>query len=237
MRSIFLAIPTLSGHCASGTEAAIGFFEMEASSFGWKFEQFRWTQDSLIAHARNVCVAKFMASDATDMVCLDSDVACGPGVLTRLMMRDEEMVAALYRVKNPVERYATVPPDGGFKRQANGLMEAKDIPFGMVRIKRSVIEKLHAAYPDDWFYANTEDRIKCHALFNTEIRDRLFWGEDYYFCRKWREIGGKVYIDPDIRLAHINGSGEAFAGSFSDFLDKHAEIEKNNVVTLAAEAA
>lgn len=245
MKRVFLAIPTLSGKCLPGTEQAIVFFELEAASMGWEFTQFRWAQDSLIAHARNVCVAKFMESDATDMFFLDSDVACGPGVFTRLMTHREELVAGVYRVKNDEERYPVIPLDGGASQDMEtGLLEVKDIPFGLVRIRRSVIEKMIAADPDGWFYANNAERIKCPALFNTEIRDHVFRGEDYYFCRKWRDLGGRIYVDPELMLAHVNGDGKAFSGSFAEFLRKQGSIAtiaapqpSAEVVTLSAEAA
>jgi hypothetical protein len=219
MKRIFLAIPTLSGKCLPGTEQAIQFFEMECASVGWTLTQLRWAQDSLIAHARNVCVAKFMETDCTDMVFLDSDVACGPGVFTRLLSHQVDMVAGVYRVKSDEERYPVAGLDEGSTQDTEtGLWEVKHVPFGLVRMRRSVIEKMQAAWPDDWFHANCADQIKCHALFNTEIRDRQFHGEDFYFCRKWREIGGRIYVDPEFMLAHVNGDGKAFSGSFAQWL-------------------
>jgi len=226
LKSIFLAIPTLTGKCLPGTEASVNMMAMEAESVGWKLTQFRWAQDSLIAHARNVCVAKFMESDCTDMLFLDSDVACGPGVFSRLMTHDADVVAGVYRVKSDEERYPVVPIEGGAVQDtATGLLEVKDIPFGLVRIRREVIEKMTAAEPENWFYANNAERMKCQALFNTEIRDHVFWGEDYYFCRKWRAMGGKIYVDPEFRLAHVNGDGKSFAGSFAEWLRKRGDVD------------
>lgn len=220
MRRVFLAIPTLTGKCLPGTESAIQMMAMEAESVGWKFTQFRWSQDSLIAHARNVLIAKFMESDATDMFCLDADVVCGPGAFTRLLSHDADVVAAIYRAKVDEIRFPVVPLEGGATQDPRtGLLEVKDIPFGFVRIRREAIQRMIDAEPDNWFHANNAERTICHALFNTEIRDRLFWGEDYYFCRKWRELGGKIYVDPEIRLAHVNGDGRAFSGSFAEYLE------------------
>jgi hypothetical protein len=31
-------------------------------------------------------------------------------------------------------------------------------------------------------------------------------GEDYNFCRKWVEVGGSCWIDPDIRVRHYTGN-------------------------------
>lgn len=218
MRSVFLAIPTISGKCLPATETSIAYMEMEAASCGWGFSKFLWAQDSLIAHARNVCVAKFMESDATDMFFLDSDVACGPGAFTRLVSHHEDFVCAVYRTKGDEVRYPVVPLPEPRTQDATGLLEVKDVPFGFARIKRACIEKMIEAYPEDWFNSNTKERMKCFALFNTEIRDHTFWGEDYYFCRRWREIGGRVFCDPNIRLAHVNSDGKAFSGSFAESL-------------------
>lgn len=223
MKRIFLAIPTLTGKCLQATETSIEFFKMEAESCGWQVTEYRWAQDSLISHARNVLVAKFMEHDCTDMLFLDSDVACGPGVFSRLMTHEPEIVAGVYRVKHDEERYPVAPLDeGAMQDPVTGLLEVKHIPFGLVRIRRSAIEKMIAAEPDNWFYANNPERTKCHALFNTEISNRTFWGEDFYFCNKWRAIGGRVYVDPEFRLAHVNSSGKSFAGSFAGWLRSHS---------------
>jgi hypothetical protein len=29
-----------------------------------------------------------------------------------------------------------------------------------------------------------------------------FWGEDYYFAQRWRDMGGQVWCDPDIQFTH-----------------------------------
>lgn len=222
LKKIFLAVPTISGRCLPATENAIGYMEVEAAAMGWGFEKFFWSQDSLIVHARNVCVAKFLDSDATDMFCLDSDVACGPGAFTRLMSHQADFVCAVYRVKNETEKYAVVGlPYVTHQDVKTGLLEVKDVPFGFARVTRDCIEKMVKACGDDgWFWANHEPRFKCWPLFNTEISNHTFWGEDYYFCRKWRELGGRVFVDPDIRLAHVRADGTAFAGSLADFLRK-----------------
>lgn len=222
MRKAFIAIPSLTGTCLPGTEAALSFWEMEAESVGWDFVRFNWAQDSLIAHARNVCVAKFLESDATDMIFLDSDVACGPGVFTRLMSHPVEFVCGVYRVKAEKERYAMhlMPKAEQWTDAETGLLEAQSVPFGLVRLSRSVLEKMVEANKDVWFHACNEERTKCYGLFNTEIRDGLFWGEDFYFCKKWREIGGQIWVDTELMLSHVSHSGTAYAGRLSEWLRK-----------------
>lgn len=194
---------------------------MEAQSCGWNFHQFRWCQDSIIVHARNLIAAKFMESGMTDLVCLDADIACGPGAFTRLMSHQVDFVGAVYRTKNDVERWPVKGLAGGAAQDpVTGLLEVKDIPFGFTRLTRAAVQKMVDAAGDDWFRACNDEQTKCHKLFWLDINDHTLWGEDFYFCRRWRELGGKVYVDPDIALAHINGDGKSFPGRFSDFLKR-----------------
>ena len=41
------------------------------------------------------------------------------------------------------------------------------------------------------------------SFFSVEIDETgLLLSEDYYFCRKWREIGGDVWCAPWVKLTH-----------------------------------
>jgi hypothetical protein len=50
--------------------------------------------------------------------------------------------------------------------------------------------------------------------FKTDItEDGILLSEDYYFCRKYRELGGTVYAAPWVKIVH---AGEyIFNGSFA----------------------
>ena len=46
-----------------------------------------------------------------------------------------------------------------------------------------------------------EKRIR-HALFDTEIHNRVYLSEDYTFCKRFRAMGGKIIAHPTIKLIH-----------------------------------
>jgi predicted O-methyltransferase YrrM len=59
-------------------------------------------------------------------------------------------------------------------------------------------------------------------IFEREVHDEIRWGGDYVFCRKWRALGGKIYIDPAMRFEH---SGmETWTGSVGQWLRARAGI-------------
>ena len=41
------------------------------------------------------------------------------------------------------------------------------------------------------------------AFFDTMIADGQYLPEDYSFCRRWRQIGGEIWIDLQSRFDHV----------------------------------
>lgn len=220
MRKVFLAIPSHSGKLRDGTKVAVACFHMEASSLGWGLQEFRWHNDSLVVSARNACVAKFLETDCTDFFFLDDDVAVGPGVFTRLMSHQVDMVGVAYRQKKEEESYAVNHMAEDRADPETGLLEVYGIPFGMVRMKRSVIEKLVEAHKDEWYMCSSAQNMKCYMLFNTQLWQNQLIGEDMYFCKLHRDIGGKVHLDPEIPIQHIGQDDRVYAGHYGNYLRK-----------------
>jgi hypothetical protein len=62
-------------------------------------------------------------------------------------------------------------------------------------------------------------------FFKTEIDELgVLLSEDFYFCRQWQKLGGKVHAAPWVRITH---AGEyEFAGSFINNVVLQSRIEK-----------
>ena len=219
MRKVFVAIPTHSGILCEQTLLTLKSFHIEAQNNGWPLVECRWAGDSLIAHARNALVGKFLETDCTDLLWLDSDISVGVGIFTRLIMHNVDMVGVAYRLKKDEEEYVVNYLDRPelIADKATGLLEVRDVPFGLVRMRRKVIEALIEAHPDDWFTVRCGG-FKTWCLFNTVLKGNTFWGEDFYFCQQYRDIGGQVWVDADINITHVNAAGTEFVGNYGSWL-------------------
>jgi hypothetical protein len=40
------------------------------------------------------------------------------------------------------------------------------------------------------------------AYFQMRFDDGMLWGEDSYFCKEFSDLGGKVYLYPELELTH-----------------------------------
>ena len=105
-----------------------------------------------------------------------------------------------------------------------GLAELTLAPTGCMLIKRNVIEKMIEAYPHLEIYQPTningkeEKKDNMYNLFDTlhDTKSKRYFGEDFGFCQRWADIGGKVYGYIDDPISHI---GEyCYTGRFKDDL-------------------
>ena len=91
----------------------------------------------------------------------------------------------------------------------DNLIELKDAGTGFMCIRKDTVQQLFDAHPE-LKYANdinVDNKFETfmYALFDTIIdpESRRYLSEDYTFCRRWQDIGGKVYLDPRTALNHV----------------------------------
>jgi len=84
--------------------------------------------------------------------------------------------------------------------------EVLEIATGFMLIKREVFEKLG---PLSDHYIDSVDRKTKADFFEVGVyqpknlpSEPRYESEDYSLCRRWREIGGKVWLCPWIKLGH-----------------------------------
>ncbi len=166
--------------------------------------------------ARNRMVAQFMATDrASHLLFIDADIAWEPEAVLGLLAHDQDVVCGVYpRKRYPLDYpFAAVPgATGPAARDAgSGLVEIAFGPAGFLCIKRAAFERLALAFPERHYRAEEPmaeaQRRWLFNFFAVEIVDGALLSEDYGFCRLWRGIGGRIWMDPAIRLVHFGQHG------------------------------
>lgn len=183
-------------------------------------------KDPYLSKVRNRLTSDFLYDwpMATHLFFLDADIGWQPQKVVDLIKRDLDVIAGVYPKKNdelafPVDMDRT---EDDLPIERDGLYRARLAPTGFMCIKREVLEKLAAAggqYFDTTGKAgrpqfNVFD-MGCFTAAGGKPKPGEmgeFWGEDYYFCRKWRDMGGEVWIDPDIEFSHWGT--KAWRGNF-----------------------
>lgn len=93
----------------------------------------------------------------------------------------------------------------------NGVAEVSHAPTGCMLIKREVFDKMIKAFPEKKISQPTilnGEQIEKEYFYNFfdtyhEPETKRYYGEDFGFCKRWTEIGGKCHILVDEYITHV----------------------------------
>jgi len=97
-------------------------------------------------------------------------------------------------------------------------VEVESIATGMMLIRREVFTKMAAELPEIEIVSGgsetmdpktmtrvTDPHRKAHAYFDVSIDPitKAYTSEDFTFCKRWRQLGGQVFLAPWTRTVHV----------------------------------
>jgi len=186
--------------------------------------------DSLITRSRNSLVAKFLdQSEATHLFFIDADIGFELNHVIRMLQFNEDVVAGMYPLKlldwahggmaralsgEPIEaaplRYVGTPCEGTARETRAGFVTGIYAGTGFMLIKRAAILRMIQAYAHLRYTAAHTQAVPSlsrnqFALFDCMIdpETKTYLSEDYTFCRRWRDIGGTMWLDTQGALFHV----------------------------------
>ena len=233
MKVIF-AIPSITGTVRTETMLSVVQAVLLLWSKGIEADIHTLNDCPYLPVARNTLEAQFMADpDATDHFWIDYDMGFPAEAVLDVLERPEEIVGGAYRVKLDDESYSVAVhlEDGSITGKVIGeqkaLVKADFLATGFLRIKRGVYQRMREAYPELRYEESVIKTVnhpvkEAYDLFGMGVhaQRQRFTTEDYSFCQRWRDIGGELWIYPDITFDHIGK--KAYRGNFHEFLRKEA---------------
>lgn len=161
---------------------------------------------SLVTKERNILTGQFIASDATHMLCIDADIKWDPHDVLKLISHGKDMVCGMYPKKMyPIEFPINWAVGNGTMIRDGCLVEIINCGAGFMLISLAALEKMIDAAKETEHVLPLADgkTVRCWQLWDTWIEDGKLYGEDQGFMELWRRCGGKVWLDPEIKLQHI----------------------------------
>lgn len=234
-RHIWIAIPAYTGTIHLGTMRSLIADMLAFADRGDRVTIFDESGNAMIGDCRGLIVAKFLDSDATDLVFIDSDVVWEAGALLKLVDQPVQFAAGIYpQRKDPLNFCVRRLEGANWADPKTKLLEVQGVPAGCIRLRRHMLEQMVEAYPETDFYCPDAPNDTVWDLFGAfrDPRDRrIKYGEDYSFCERWRALGGRIWVDPEMRMGHVGF--KTFTGSWGDWLRAQpayqaAQIEKLN---------
>jgi hypothetical protein len=200
---LLVAIPVYDGKLQVQTVAALLTEQLIAIAGGDEFHVSMLPACSHPAMGRNQLANEFLKSGFDRLFFLDADVTFEPGALMKLAKSKADLVGGAYRFKKPEEEYPVGflpdPEDKGLQANESGHLEVEFLPGGFMAISRKVFETLIERNPARKYEHQGHHH---HCFFEMPYLNGSLFGEDAYFCRSWREAGGQVFLDPELKLTH-----------------------------------
>ena len=229
--SVMIATPCYGGMVHSEYTVCLISAIKVLEKFGIKYEIRLISNESLITRARNHLVSYFMAGSCSHMIYIDADIVFPSESVLKLIAANKGVACGAYPLKtspdqedfNRQNRYVINADDPCL---VNDLSESQkvftvaDAGTGFMMIKRGVIELMKTGYPELKYTSDYDRglfkklpaemkdglRENLYSLFDTMHdldNDNAYLSEDYAFCKRWKKIGGRIWVDPDIKLDHI----------------------------------
>lgn len=153
---------------------------------------FFFTQGSLLPQVREAAFRQAIDAGCTHILAVDSDMRFPRQVIHGMLAHDKGFIAGNYVTKKiPAEPVTT-----GFDHKrvytdpdSTGLEEVSHVGLGLCLIETRLIKKIEGPLFEVRYFKEAGS----------------YMGEDVYFCHKYREVGGKIFIDHDLSklLVHI----------------------------------
>lgn len=202
--------------CLDSLEASVPLIEAAGYAHGAIFE----TGNPYISAARATMLRAALTAEADIIIFIDDDVSWEPQNLLKLIETEGEVVAGTYRTREDNPNYMGRPlQDFAGKvtsMRPDGCIEMTCVPAGFLKITKDCVTHFMLTYPElcygtPWNYSVD---LFCHGAYKG-----LWWGEDYSFCRRWRDAGGKVWCIPNMNIDHNTRDGKTiWRGNYHEYL-------------------
>jgi hypothetical protein len=213
--------------------------------------------ESLVHRARNVSVGRFIQKTEADyFMFIDADIHFDPHSVINLLSSGHDITVASYPKKVIMWEQGKEAVEKGDDRDMamltsslvvnfgaqhlqveNGYIQILDGPTGFMLIKRDVIAKMNEHYKEQLDCVNdhqNRDFDTYCALFDCMIDpvSRRYLSEDYAFCRRWQQMGGKIHAHVMTTLGHVGNL--PFSGKLSERLkDETSKKSKDEVINVS----
>jgi hypothetical protein len=198
VKHLYIAMPAYGGMNAVQTTTSLVGATMVCTKFLNVEMSFKCEPgDPYLDHVRNKLVTGFLQSDATDLLFVDADVGFEPRAAAQICRATRPFIGGLYPLKQDGD--TAFPADfnaAEFAVDGDGFVDALDmLPTGFLRLNRAVFDLM----PFEWYEFGGRRTM---GYFHSHVGQGGD-GEDVDFCKRWRGLGGKIHLIPNLTFEHV----------------------------------
>lgn len=231
MKSITIATPMYGGMCSGAyLKSIIGLINLLAKK-GYHVRYSELSNESLITRARNTITEMFLRTYDDYLLFIDADEGFNSEQVVQMIEENEMLIGAAVPMKGiNWDRVKSAAKNGRediseftaiynvnisneqkqvLKENPGQKVEVDYVGSGLMLIHRDVFQRLKEFTPsyrsDQHDTGGISYGETIYDFWRTEIdpsSNRLL-SEDYNFCKSWKELGGKIFLAPYVKVVHV----------------------------------
>lgn len=178
---------------------------------GVRFSLMTIDQESLITRARNAIISQFAAlPDFSHLLFLDGDVHVDGDAIQRMLAHQRPVLGAPVPLKGSDRAGRPLYNTGRVLRRDAELVISDRVGSAVLLLARAAVSALiddaraagrvYASSPDHQH--SSEALVPQYDVFGVGVVDGEYLSEDYWVCRRLRELGFEINVDPSIQVRH-----------------------------------
>lgn len=216
--SLFICVPKYGGHSIHAHDTSMMALKADLEVQGFPHMIHTLWNESAVHRARNKCVQEFMwgaGKEYERLFFIDSDIEFSVDDAGRIWNLDADIGVGIYPCKDlKTCKYAAYVEEAqvvDLKKLGKDPIEVKYAGTGFMMIKRQVFQRMWDEFPELRYKDDKGDNMH---WFHFPLVGGVELSEDFAFCERWRNMGGKVIADPLVKLVHwgLHGFGSEIKG-------------------------
>lgn len=203
---VHVAVPTHDGRIDVDTMMGIIDMIRVGITISLGFGSGAW-----LPQTRNQLVAEYLeGTTLSHLLCVDSDIVFRAADVNALLRLDVDFAFGRCAVRRFRGGPTRVAASGLLGQVGPHVQEWERCGAGFMLLRRAAVERLvAAAVAEGNHYITAADApTTVPNVFGTrgwvDIDGvRCIEAEDFAFCRRWRELGGRIYTDDRVNLGHV----------------------------------
>lgn len=226
---LFISLPCYDAMVTMQTMMSVMYLSNLLNHHGIVFTIDFIGNESLIPRARNHSLGRFIKSNFTHLLFIDSDIEFEAQAVLDLLKSNKDVVCCAYPRKsynfNKLMYSITTDHESKESLESRGLdftynalyddnnkiitdgdyIKVKHASTGFMMIKRPILEQLYKKHTELTIITDNNSKTdeQIVGLFCCMIKDKQYLSEDYSFCERVIDEGGSIWINNKHNLNHI----------------------------------
>jgi hypothetical protein len=196
---ILFATPCYGGWIHSYTANSIFSAGKLLAGHGIASEILTPSNESNLPVTRNHIATSFLDLGYTHLMCIDADIQFAPADVLKLLDMRVDFACGAYSYKNITGKLCFEPCD---ETTAESITEIMQVGAGFQLLTRELF--LQLAPHTEPVYSIWPNRL-IPDFYSPIKKNHHQYPEDVSFCIRWRNFGGKIWLNRNIKLGHYGG--------------------------------